>query len=56
MRTVQATKIFLAPVQMKMLTFSHSQFYNAAKTEQKNFTQEYIALRINQLHKHGRHN
>ena len=49
-------KFFLALVQMKMLAFSFSQFYNLAKTAIKAFTQADRALEKKQFYKQGQRN
>ena len=48
-------KIFLALVQIKILAFSLSIFYDAAKTAKKGLTQADRTSEIKQFHKHVRH-
>ena len=47
--------MFLALIQMKILTFSLVQFYDAAKTAKEAFTQPNRALEMKQFDKHGLH-
>ena len=48
--TAQATKMFLALIQIKMLAYLLLQFYDAAKTAKKAFTQAYRALEVQQFY------
>ena len=51
--TAQATKLVLVLVQMKMLAFMLLQFYDAAKTAKKFFSQASRALGMKQFYKQG---
>ena len=50
LRTAQATRMFLALIQIKMLASSLLQFYDAGKTAKKAFTQAYRALEVQQFY------
>ena len=50
LHTAQATKTFLAIIQIKMLASLLLQFYDAAKTTKKAFTQAYSALEAQQFY------
>ena len=50
LRTAQATKMFLALIQIKMLASLLLQFYDAANTVKKAFTQAYRGLEVKQFY------
>ena len=50
MRTAQVTKMFLALIQIKVLASLLLQFFDAAKTAKKAFTQAYGALEVQEFY------